>query len=95
MTIVKNNEKWSKVLHVWFCRLYHASTDGHGSPIDAIPNGIYHWDMPKPKSDLTPFNIKFPTWLLNAVRAAAAKKGISVAEYVKDAIKAALQKDGK
>jgi hypothetical protein len=40
------------------------------------------------------YEIVLPSWLKAAVAKAAKAKGISMAEYIKDAIKEALKKDG-
>lgn len=37
--------------------------------------------------------IAIPTWLKEELRDAAAKKGISMAEYIKDSIKMSIEKD--
>lgn len=49
--------------------------------------------MPIPKSKLTRFNMLLPDWLLAAMKRCAERKGITMTEFVKDAIKEAVRKD--
>ncbi len=39
--------------------------------------------------------IILPTWLKEALAAASEQKGISMAEYIKDAVKEKLHKEGR
>ncbi len=39
------------------------------------------------------FNFRWPDWLRDAVKNAAKQKGVTVSEYIKDAIKAQLLRD--
>lgn len=41
------------------------------------------------------FDMAIPTWLKEAVKVIAERKGISVSEYVKDLLKEAVTKDSK
>jgi len=44
---------------------------------------------------MTPaFTLRFPDWLKEQAKQAAQAKGITLTEYIKDAVKVALIKDG-